>query len=211
MPASEIETIVSNEYNRLAPIYDRRWHNYLNNSLSFLLDFADIPKPAAILDLACGTGEFARLILETNPQQDLTGVDISAAMLAIGKDQLKAYSQVKLLNASATALPFDNECFDLVICANAFHYLESPPLALAEMRRVLKPKGTVIILDWCRDYLILKLCDRLFKILDPAYQQCYTQEELERLLIAAGFGVVKDSKVRFGVIWELMAIAAIVG
>ncbi len=209
MKVSKIETTVSNKYNRLASIYDLRWRNYLDRSLSFLLDFAEIPPSASILDLACGTGELTRLILKTNPQQDITGVDISPAMLAIANNKLEAYSQARLSLASATELPFAQQSFNLVICANAFHYLESPELTLAEIKRVLKPEGTIIILDWCRDYFILKIGDRFFNFIDPAYRKCYTKEELERLFLTAGFKIVKDNKMRFGLIWELMAVAAI--
>ncbi len=206
MPISKTERLVCQEYNRLAHIYDTRWCNYLNRSLSFLLNFADIPPQASILDLACGTGELAKLILEQNPQQTITGVDISSAMLAIAKDKLKTYPQVELFNASVTALPFEDRSFDLVICANAFHYFENPQLALAEIKQVLKPNGTVVILDWCRDYFVLKLLNPLFTLLNPAYQRCFTQKELEQLLDNAGFDVLKNSKVRFGTIWELMTL-----
>ncbi|MGK7896616.1 MAG: class I SAM-dependent methyltransferase [Xenococcus sp. (in: cyanobacteria)] len=203
------ENAVSQEYNRLAPIYDRRWQNYINKSLSFLVNFADISTEASILELACGTGELTKLLLERNPQQQITGVDISESMLEIARNKLDAYPNVSLHHTSVTSLPFDNNSFDIVICANAFHYFPSPQLALAEIKRVLKPEGEVIILDWCRDYWVLKICDRIFKFIDPAYQRCYTQAELNRLLKNAGFNLVKDSKIRFGFIWELMAINAI--
>lgn len=202
------ESLVRQEYDRLAPIYDRRWYNYINKSLSFLVNFAHIPREESILDVACGTGEFARLLLEQNSQQQITGVDISEGMLEVARNKLDAYPHVSLDRASVTSLPFDNKSFDLVICANAFHYFVSPQLAIAEMKRVLKPKGKVIILDWCRDYWVLNLLNPLFNFIDPAYQCCYTQAELERLLKAAGFNVLKDRKVRFGFIWELMTVVA---
>ena len=204
---SQTKTSVRREYNRLASIYDRRWRDYLDRSLSFLLDFTEIPPQAAILDLACGTGELAKLILKTNPQQAITGVDISPAMLAIAKNKLQAYPQVELANASATALPFERQ-FDIVVCANAWHYFADPEIALAEIKRVIKPNGKIYILDWCRDYFVLKLLNPLFKSFDSAYQQCYTQKELEELLMVAGFEVVEDSKMRFGFIWELIALDA---
>lgn len=109
---------------------------------------------------------------------------------------------------SVQSLPFDNDSFDLIICANAFHYFENPELALTEMKRVLKPKGEIIILDWCRDYWVLKLCDLVFRFIDPAYQRCYTQKELEQLLTTSDFDVMKDKKLRFGFIWELITLAA---
>ena len=76
-------------------------------------------------------------------------------------------------------------------------------------RYCVSNEGELIILDWCRDYWILKLLNPVFKFIDPAYQHCYTQAELERLLKATGFDVEKDSKVRFGSMWELIAASAI--
>ena len=209
MSKSSIETAVRDEYNKLAPIYDRRWHNYISKSLSFLQNWVDIPPEASILDVACGTGEFAKLLLEKNPQQQITGVDISEEMLEIAKDKLRDYPNVNLSNNSVTSLPFSDESFELVICANSFHYFEHPQPALTEMKRVIKPNGKLIILDWCRDYMLLKIVDALLKITDPAHQKCYTQSELNHLLLSAGFDVVKDSKIRFGIIWELMAMVAV--
>lgn len=209
MPKSQIENAVTDEYNRLANIYDSRWDNYLSKSLSFLVEWAEISSEAAILDVACGTGEFAKLLLAKNPQQPITGIDISESMLEIAKDKLQAYSNVNLHNTSVTSLPFADESFDIVICASAFHYFESPQLALSQMKRVLKPQGKLIILDWCRDYFLLKIVDTWLKLTDSAHQQCYTQAELDRMLSTANFNVIKQDKIRFGIIWELMAVTAV--
>lgn len=209
MPKSQIENAVTEEYNRLAAIYDSRWDNYITKSLSFLVEWAEIPPEAAVLDVACGTGEFAKLLLAKNPQQSITGIDISQKMLGIAEDKLQAYSNVNLYNTSVTSLPFADDSFDIVICASAFHYFASPQEALFQMKRVLKPEGKLIILDWCRDYFLLKIVDAFLKITDSAHQQCYTQSELNRMLSTANLNVVKQDKIRFGIIWELMAVTAI--
>lgn len=209
MPESQIENAVTEEYNRLAAIYDSRWDNYLSNSLSFLVEWAEITPEAAILDVACGTGEFAKLLLAKNHQQQITGIDISQSMLDIAKDKLQAYSNVNLYNTSVTSLPFADESFDIVICASAFHYFESPQVALFQMKRVLKPQGKLIILDWCRDYFLLKIVDTWLKLTDSAHQQCYTQAELNKMLSTANFNVIKQDKIRFGIIWELIAVTAV--
>jgi ubiquinone/menaquinone biosynthesis C-methylase UbiE len=209
MPKSQIENAVTDEYNRLAAIYDSRWNNYLSKSLSFLVEWAEIPPEAAILDVACGTGELAKLLLAKNPQQQITGIDISGSMLEVAKKKLRAYSNVNLDNTSVTSLPFADESFDIIICASAFHYFESPQLALDQMKRVLKPQGKLIILDWCRDYFFLKIVDAWLKLTDSAHQQCYTQVELNQMLSIADLDIIKHSKIRFGIIWELMAVTAV--
>lgn len=210
MSESSIETAVRDEYNKLASVYDRRWHNYISHSLSFLDNWVDIPSEASVLDLACGTGEFAKLLLTKNPQQHITGIDISKQMLAKAENKLRAYPNVKLQNAAVKNLPFGDASFEIVICANAFHYFEFPQQTLTEIKRVLKPNGKLIILDWCRDYVLMKILDAWLKIFNSAHQKCYTQAELNRLLLSTDFNVIKDEKTRFGIIWELMALTAIV-
>ncbi|BAZ47238.1 type 11 methyltransferase (plasmid) [Chondrocystis sp. NIES-4102] len=63
--------------------------------------------------------------------------------------------------------------------------------------------------SWNKDYPVCRICDWLLQIFDPAHQQCYTQEELHKLLISAEFKIHCATKVRFGVIWGLMAVTVL--
>ncbi|BAZ37525.1 hypothetical protein NIES4101_34480 [Calothrix sp. NIES-4101] len=90
------ETIVRNQYDQLASVYDLRWKSYITNTLSFLKAWAEISQTDTILDVACGTGEFERLLLAEYLSQRIVGVDISEKMLAIAKQKCSAYPQVSL-------------------------------------------------------------------------------------------------------------------
>lgn len=201
------ETKVRNQYDRMATAYDQRWSNYLTNTLSFLKTWAQISPQAAVLDIGCGTGEFERLVVTEHPMQKMVGVDISEKMLAIARQKLHAYPNLCFCTAPAAALPFTNNSFDIIVSASSFHYFDDPA-ALAEMKRVLKPGSKVVILDWCKDYLLCRLCDILLKIIDPAYKQCYTQTEFHHLLDCAGFSISCATKVCFGLVWGLMVATA---
>ncbi|WP_392536245.1 class I SAM-dependent methyltransferase [Nostoc sp. C117] len=203
------ETIVRKHYDQLAGVYDLRWKSYITNTLSFLKTWAEISPTDTILDVACGTGEFERLLLAEFSSQQIVGVDISDKMLTIAKQKFSAYPQVSFQIASASNLPFDNDSFDVIVSANAFHYFDDPLTALKEMRRVLKPDGKVIILDWCRDYLTCKICELILKVFDPAHQQCYSQNEFHHLLKDANLAVSRATKIRFGLVWGLMVTTAI--
>lgn len=203
------EVKVRTQYDRLADIYDLRWRNYILNTLTFLHNWERIEPQERVLDVACGTGEFERLLLERNPKQKITGIDISDRMLNIAREKYQTYSNVEFHQVSVHSLPFASQSFDVVVCANGFHYFDEPEVALAEMKRVLQPNGKIIILDWNKDYPVCRICDWLLQIFDPAHQQCYTQDQLHQLLLSADFKIHRATKVRFGVIWGLMAVTAI--
>lgn len=203
------ESTIQKQYNQLAHIYDWRWGRYIANTLAFFQAWAEIPPAAAVLDVACGTGELERLLLNHNPDQVIVGVDLSEQMLSQARQKLSGYANVSFQQATASQLPFPDQSFDMVVSANAFHYFTEPGAALQEMRRVLKPGGTVVILDWCKDFLLCRVCDWALKRLDPAYQQCYTEAELHGLLNAGGFRIDRTQRVRFDVVWGLMAVSAV--
>ncbi|MGF1992263.1 MAG: class I SAM-dependent methyltransferase [Nostoc sp. ZfuVER08] len=199
-----IETTVRKQYNNLAVIYDRRWKKYIDRTLSSLKTWAEISPLDTVLDIGCGTGELERLLLTDYPNLKIVGVDISEQMLAIAENKCSGYPQVSFQVASSSALPFPNNSFDVIVSASAFHYFSEPLAALIEMKRVLKPNGKVVILDWCKDYLFCQILDIILKIFDPAHQQCYTQDELHHFLSCANFVVSRGTKVRLGIFWGLM-------
>lgn len=202
------EARVRKQYDQLAANYDKRWNRYILDTLSFLKTWTQISLTDTVLDIACGTGEFERLVLSENPTQQIVGIDISEKMLAIAHQKLKSYSNISFQTATASALPFDNFSFDVIVSANSFHYFDDPKVALTEIKRVLKPDGKVVILDWCKDYLLCRICDVLLQLFDPAHQQCYTQAEFHQLLNSTGFKVQQATKVRFGFVWGLMVVTA---
>lgn len=205
---SMIEPVIRQQYDQMSVIYDQRWSQYISNTLNFLKAWAELAPTDKVLDVACGTGEFEQLILTEHSEQDMVGVDISEKMLAIAQQKLQAYPNVTLSLASAEHLPFADQSFDVIVSASAFHYFENPAIALAEMKRVLKPNGKIIILDWCKDYLLCRICDLILKVTDPAHHQCYTQAELHGFLTASSFNITRATKVRFGLVWGLMVATA---
>lgn len=200
------ETKVHEQYQRIAPNYDKRWHSYITRSLSFLQSWAEISTEATVLDIACGTGEFERILLAENPTRKIIGVDISEKMLNIAQQKCENYPNVSFHTANASDLPFDSNCFDVIVCANSFHYFDDPISTLKEMKRVLNSNGQLIILDWCKDYLSCRILDFLLKIFDPAHQQCYTQEQFHNFLKSVDLNIEHASKMRLNFLWGLMVV-----
>ena len=115
----------------------------------------------AVLDLAAGTGDItlrlAKRMRGKGAGADIEGrlvsSDINAAMLKIGEERLTNKGWLKNLEfviANAEALPFADNSFDLITMAFGLRNVTHQDKALAEMARVLKPGGRVLVLEFSR-------------------------------------------------------------
>lgn len=99
----------------------------------------------AVLEVAVGTG----LNIDMYPNHvRLMGLDFSEQMLAIARARARAVGrEVDLRQGDAQALPFDDESFDTVVCTFGLCSISNVDIALEEMTRVLRPGGTLILVD----------------------------------------------------------------
>jgi ubiquinone/menaquinone biosynthesis C-methylase UbiE len=104
---------------------------------------------ARLHDIACGTGAFLREAKRNHPRLSVTGLDLSAPYLAVAGRRLADWSRVELIEGVGEAMPFEAAGFDIVSCIYLMH--ELPPRTrrqvAAEIARVLKPGGTLILVD----------------------------------------------------------------
>lgn len=101
-------------------------------------------KPATILDVATGTGDLALEIQRRCPGAQVTGSDFCPEMLAYAADDGVKETVV----ADAMNMPFDDDSYDVLTVAFGLRNMASWPDALKEMRRVLKPGGHLLVLDF---------------------------------------------------------------
>ncbi|PSQ97628.1 MAG: SAM-dependent methyltransferase [Bacteroidetes bacterium SW_9_63_38] len=198
------DTAVPDQYNTWARVYDLFWRRYMNKTLPVAQRTAAVTSGERVLDLACGTGELIARIARTMPEADLAGVDLSAGMVEQARRKLSDIPNAEVQRADAHDLLFSADAFDAVVCANTFHYFTHPDTVLAEVRRVLRPDGRFVVLDWCRDYRTCRLMDAVLSRIDPAYETCYMLAELTALLEAAGFEMRRSFRYRFDLVWGMM-------
>ncbi|HET6254290.1 MAG TPA: bifunctional demethylmenaquinone methyltransferase/2-methoxy-6-polyprenyl-1,4-benzoquinol methylase UbiE [Puia sp.] len=104
-----------------------------------------------VLDVATGTGDMAVLLARSFPQAHITGVDISAGMLEIGRQKLarlKLNDRITLRSGDSEALPFPDDQFDAITVAFGVRNFENLENGLREMKRVLKPGGKLVVLEF---------------------------------------------------------------
>ena len=106
-------------------------------------------KPESILDIATGTGDLALALTATKASR-IVGLDISAGMLSVGKNKVKLENlenTIEMVIGDSEALTYDDNSFDAVTVAFGVRNFENLELGLSELFRVLKPGGTLVVLE----------------------------------------------------------------
>ncbi len=100
----------------------------------------------SILDIGSGAGQIARHLLKYGePTAHVTGIDISTQMLRRARNRLKS-ERLELVAADLAQLPFADGAFDCITCGYVLEHLPDPRPGLAEMARVLRPGGRMLLL-----------------------------------------------------------------
>ena len=145
---------VAEMFNNISHKYD-----FLNHFLSGGIDIIWRKKavkilketnPKLILDVACGTGDFALESVKINPEK-IYGVDISSGMLEIGKQKIakrNLQEKIEFRLGDGEKLEFEDNTFDAITVAFGVRNFENLEKGLADMLRVLKPGGRVVILEF---------------------------------------------------------------
>ncbi len=150
--------------------------------LNLMIKLSQPTNTDRVLDVACGSGiiscEFAKIV------SHVTGIDLTPAMI----DQAKLLQQEKKLNnitwkiGDVIKLPFENDVFSLVVTRYSLHHMIEPQKVLAEMKRVCKPGGRVLVIDVTPENDKVVEYNNVEKLRDPSHVKALTISELENLM-----------------------------
>jgi SAM-dependent methyltransferase len=119
--------------------------------------------------------------------RQVVGVDLTPALLEVGAERLRdaGIANVLLQEGNAAALPFLEASFDLVMCRGAMHHFADPGAAVAEMARVCKDGGRVVVADMVLPSADVRgAFDALHRCLDPSHAGVLLEAELAEVLRA---------------------------
>lgn len=136
--------------------------------VQLILEYFEPLDGKRVLDVGCGKGRFARVLSERYPQARIVGFDLAEAMLRHVPPSIHACA------GSMTALPFGANSFDCAYATESLEHAVDIDAAIAEMCRVVKPGGRIVIID--------KNIDQWGRLKTPEWEQWFGRKQLEKLL-----------------------------
>ncbi len=195
---------------------DKSWRR---RALSVILNEV---KDLSVLDLACGTGDFAIAIAKASPEAHVTGVDLSEGMLEVMKEKVTKQGlqdRISIETGDGENLRFPDGSFDRVTNAFGIRNFEDKGKGLKEALRVLKPGGKLVILElsrpenkvvrWFYDLYFLNILPKIggkvsgdkgaYSYLPASVKNFPGKKEFSAMMRQAGFEAVTHKAFTFGI------------
>jgi ubiquinone/menaquinone biosynthesis C-methylase UbiE len=161
-------------------------------------DLAALRPGESVLEVGCGTGELTqRARARVGPAGRVCGIDPSAEMIAVARQKsARAGLGIDYRVATIEALPFPDASFDVVLSSLMMHHLpeDLKSVGLGEVRRVLRPDGRLLIVDFKRGSGLLH---RLALPMLIHHDMSHGVQDLPSVVSAAGFTHVQSGDTRF--------------
>jgi ubiquinone/menaquinone biosynthesis C-methylase UbiE len=192
-------------WEKTAPSYDRQIALFEKIQFGGGREWLGARAKGRVLEVAIGTG---RSLPHYAADTTITGLDLSPAMLAIARQRAADLGRdVDLYEGDAEQLPFGDAEFDTVVCALSLCTIPDPARAISQMKRVLVPMGSLLLLDhiastWPPIYAAQWLIER---VTIRAAGEHFTRRQLP-LVRAAGFDIVEVQRLKAGTVERIHAV-----
>jgi len=155
-------------------------------AMAMTLEACAVAPGMAVLDVACGPGIVACALAGKGGH--VTGIDLTPAMIetARARQRQTGLTGMDWRVGNATELPFAEGAFDRVVTRYSFHHLQDPAAALAEMKRVCRPGGRVVVIDATPSPETQAAYDHMETVRDPSHTSALTLDQLRGLGRDAG-------------------------
>lgn len=131
-------------------VYWYVWHYGEHPFNHMAVDFAQLTGPETVLDIGCGSGSALRHACRFLTSGRAIGIDPSPEMVQVATKQSESHRKtqdIRFETAGAEAIPLPDDSVDVALAINSLHHWQDPDGAFAEIRRVLKPGGRVILVE----------------------------------------------------------------
>ena len=176
------DDVVRREFVRQAPSFAASGSFFGSQSIaSWIGDALELEAADRVLDVCGGAGHLSRALAARAAQ--FTVLDLTRELLETGRQV--APENVRFVEADASAMPFADDEFDVVVSRFAFHHLADQSAVLREMARVARPGGLVAVIDMANGGA---RHDELEILRDPSHTHAFTDAEATSMMSGLGDG-----------------------
>jgi ubiquinone/menaquinone biosynthesis C-methylase UbiE len=156
--------------------------------------FVDVRGDERVLDVGTGTGALAFVLAPH--VREVVGVDSSTERLTEARRRAADFPNVSFVEADARELPFESGSFDLTATLRTLHHIRRPELVVAELARVTRPGGRILVADQIApvDPLAALELDRFERAREPTHERLLPETDI-RQLAEANELVLRESRV----------------
>lgn len=174
-----------------------RMYEYLRKAQARIIELADVRENINFLDIGCGTGwALGQAAKAAGYKGSFYGVDLSSKMIDKARENFSGMNNFHFITASSDSIPLNDNLFDIIICTNSFHHYLHPEKAMKEIHRLLRPCAKIYILDPTADSLLIKIADKIIRLIEPAHVKIYSTEEFKDLMTAVGITYAGNQKIQ---------------
>ena len=182
MDARDHDAVVRQSFERQVPLFCGPSSPFASRSgeLSWI---EPLDEEMIVLDVACGAAHAAEPL--AGRVRQVVGIDLTPALLHLGAQRLhdQGIANVLLQEGNAESLPFTDGSFDVVYCRSSLHHFADPHRAVAEMVRVCRSGGRIVLVDLIAPTVDVRgRFDQIHQLIDPSHVRSFLEGELVQLL-----------------------------
>ncbi len=172
---------------------------FMESSASEFLDRLDVRPGAALLDVACGSGQLALIAARRGAR--VTGVDIATNSIVAARGRAAAEGlDARFDEGDAEALPYADASFDVVATIFGAMFAPRPELVASELLRVVRPGGTIAMANWTKDGFIGQMFKTFARFIAPPGMPSpvlWGDETIVRQRFGAGVANLRLTRVKY--------------
>ena len=199
MDTAKYKELSIKEFTKAAEIYDSGHagiYEMCKDDYPPILEELEKEPFDTLLDVGCGPGPMIELLVSKYPEKHYTGADITPKMIEVAN--AKHLPNTIFQVADSENLPYEENSFDAVICANSFHHYPNPQKFFDGVHKVLKPGGRLILQDYTSFNWLVWLMNHiempLANLIGHGDVRAYPRNEVRAMCSKAGLKVEKLEK-----------------
>lgn len=191
-------------------VLQRFWHTTRFEEIGRMIESAG----GKILDIGSADGTFSKIILDSSKADIVVGIDVLPQSVVYAKKRFARSKKMSFRVADAHELPFKDKEFNAVFCLETLEHVENPGKVVAEMNRVLRDNGYILVLvpaeNWLFRYIVWPLWTlSRGKIWKGTHLNQFTGDQVLQVIENQGFKIVENKKFLLGMLQAAKAVKKI--